>query len=128
MSRTEDDIVTQASIEVILGGTRYKVAPLVIRDSREWRKGVVKLVSSLPTYANATTDNPAEFAEALNAIMVSMPDEVINLFFQYARDLDREKIEGIATEAEIAKAFEQVIEIAFPLAQSLPKVMGRLSQ
>ena len=128
MVRTEDEIVTQASVEVILGGTRYKVAPLVIRDSREWRKEVVKLVSSLPQYAKATTDNPQEFEDALNAIMVAMPDKVIDLFFQYAKDLNRDEIEGLATDTEIARAFEQVIEVAFPLAQSLPKVMGRLSQ
>ena len=58
---------------------------------------------------------------------ITMPDKVIDLFFKYAKDLNREEIEGIATDAEIAKAFEEVVKVAFPLAESLPKAMGRIS-
>jgi len=128
MVRTEEDKLVQAGITVILGGVNYKVAPLVIKFSREWRKGVVELISALPKYAKVTTDTPDEFGEALNAIIVALPDKVVDLFFEYAKDLDREKIEAEATDAELAKAFEQVIEIAFPLAQSMTKTMAKLAQ
>lgn len=128
MERTEEEKLVQAPIEVILGGTKYNVPPLVIRDSREWRKHVVALVSTLPKYARVTSDTPDEFEAALNAIMVSMPDKVVDLFFEYAKALDRDKIESVATDAEIAKAFDQVVEIAFPLAQSMTKTMVKIAQ
>ena len=128
MERTEEDKIVQAGIVVILGGKEYSIAPLVIRDSREWRKGVVSLLSALPGYTNVTTDTPDEFGEALNAVMVALPDKVVDLFFLYAKTLPREEIEKTATDAELAKAFERVIEIAFPLAQSVTKTMERLAR
>ena len=105
MERTEEDKIVQAGITVILGGNEYSIAPLVIKESREWRKRVVLLLSSLPAYAEVTTDTPDEFGEALNAMLVSMPDKVANLFFDYSK-LDRDVIETTATDAELAKAFE----------------------
>jgi len=89
---------------------------------------VASLLSSLPQYTSVTTDTPDEFGEALNAVMVALPDKVVDLFFLYAKNLPREEIEKTATDAELAKAFEQVVEIAFPLAQSVTKTMERLAQ
>jgi len=126
--RTEEDKIVQSGITVILGGKEYSIAPLVIKESREWRKKVVGLISEMPKYAEVTTDTPDEFGDALNAILVAMPDKVADLFFKYAVNLNREEIETEATDAELAKAFEQVIEIAFPLAQSLTQTMKHLSQ
>ncbi len=126
-TRTEEDKVVQASITVILGGVKHNVAPLVIRDSRPWRNEVMKLMASLPQYAKVDTDSPDEFEEAINVIMAEMPDTLIDLFFGYAKDLDRDKIEAVATEKEIAVAFRQVIEIAFPLVESMTKTMEQLA-
>lgn len=126
--RTEDNIVTQAGIEVILGGETYTIRPLVIKESREWRKEVIDLISELPKFAEVTTDTPDEFGQALKAMLVSAPEKVAGLFFKYAKELDPERIEAEATDAELAVAFEQVIEIAFPLAQSMTKVMKHLAQ
>ena len=125
--RTEEEIVIQAGIKVILGGREYSIRPLVIRESREWRAKVVKFLTPLPQYAAATSDNPAQFIEALQALMVTMPDEVIDLFFDYARELDREEIEKVATDTEVAKAFEQVVEQAFPLSQSVVVSTGAIA-
>ena len=126
--RTEEEKIVQAGIEVVLGGKGYAIKPLVIKDSREWRKGVVGLLSSLPQYTSVTTDTPDEFGEALNAVMVALPDKVTDLFFLYAKDIPREEIERTVTDAELAKAFEKVVELAFPLAQSLTKTMEHLAR
>jgi len=128
MKRTEEDKIVQAGIEVILGGEKYTIHPLVIRDSREWRKSVVDLIATLPKYTEVTTDTPGDFRDALDALLVAVPDSVANLFFQYAKNLNKEEIEASATDAELAKAFEQVVEIAFPLVQSLTKTMARLAK
>ncbi len=130
MERTEEDKILQSGIKVILGGQEYEIRPLVIRESREWRKKVVEALAGLPSYVNVTTEDAEGFGKALGAMLVDMPNQVIDLFFDYAKELneEREEIEDKATDAEMAKAFEEVIKVAFPLASSLVGTVGNLSQ
>ena len=128
MDRTEDEKLTQSPIVVILGEKKYDIKPLVIRDSRRWRKDVASAISALPKYAAVNMTDVEAFGSAIDQLLAVMPDSIIDLFFSYAKDLDREKIEAVATDAEIAAAFEQVVDIAFPLAKSLVGTMTRLSQ
>ena len=125
--RTEEQKVARSPITVVLGGESHEIEPLVIRESRKWRAKVVEALSVIPGYAKATTDDTELFKTALNAMLVQMPDTVLDLFFDYAVDLDRDQIESIANDSEIAKAFEQVVGLAFPLAQSLVGTMVKLS-
>ena len=127
-ARTEEQKILSIPIVVEFGGKKYEVKPLVIRDSRKWRADLTKALTSLPVYANVTSDKPDEFRDALHAMLVTMPDTVIDLFFEYARDLNREEVETVATDNEMAKAFEQVVQLAFPLARTLVGAMGNLSQ
>ncbi len=124
--RTEDQKLTQAGIKVILGGQEYEIRPLVIRESREWRAKVIKLIAPLPEYVKVTMDNTEDFEKVLSLILVTMPDQVVDLFFEYARDLNREEIEGDATDVEMKEAFNEVIKIAFPLASVLPETMMQI--
>jgi len=126
--RTEEDKVTIAPIEVMLGGQKYRIEQLRIKDSRGWRKSVVKLMTDLPGYVDKAMTKDADFFDALNGLIVTMPDAVIDLFFSYARDLDRDEIEEIASESELSLAWDEVIKVAFPLLKSIPQAMGRLSQ
>ena len=128
MERTEEEKLMQAPIVVILGGAKYEIAPLVIRYSREWRKKVIGLLAPLPEMVKTTSKDPKAFGDVLNRMLVTMPDQVLDLFFEYAKDLDRKEIEDKATDQEMAEAFKEVTRAAFPLAESLPKVMERLSQ
>ena len=124
-SRSENDIVTKAPIVVSLGNKEYDIAPLVIKEARAWRVKVVEVLASLPSLED-TADTPENFDAALKLLLVTMQDTVLDLFFEYAKELDREEIEGIATEDEVADAFSRVIEVAFPLARSLPEIRKRL--
>ena len=124
--RTEEQKLTQAGIKVILGGQEYEIRPLVIRDSREWRAKVIKLIAPLPEYVKVTMDNTEDFEKVLTSMLVTMPDQVLDLFFDYAKDLDREEIENKATDAEMREAFNEVIKIAFPLASALPETMKQI--
>ncbi len=121
--RTEEEKVFQEPIKVILGGRDYEIKPLVIKYSRPWRKNVVELVATLPKYAQVDTNKPDEFEKAVKLLMVESQDAIIDLFFEYARDLDRDEIEEIATETEIAIAFQIVMGLAFPLSETLPAMM-----
>ena len=128
MARTEEEKVARAPLLVKLGGKEYPITPLVIRDARIWRQKVVNVLTSLPDYINATTDSPDDFNAALKALLVTMQDTTLDLFFEYAKDLPRDEIEKTTTEEEIAEAFSRVIEIAFPLSRSLAEVKTRLFQ
>ena len=126
MKRTEEDRLVQAGIKVILGGQEYEIRPLVIRESREWRAKVIKLIAPLPGYIKTTMDNTDDFEKVLTLMLVTMPDQVVEFFFDYAKDLNREELEGTATDEELTKAFEEVVKVAFPLARALPETMTRI--
>ena len=121
MERTEEEKLVQAPLKVILAGREWEIKPLVIREAREWRKKVVGVFRKLPGYMKANSDDPEAFNEAMQAMLVDMPDDLTELFFGYARELDRDEIEGAATDDELGKAFEEVMAYAFPLSQSLAK-------
>ena len=123
MDRTEEQKAFQEPIKVILGGQEYDVKPLVIKYSRPWRKKVIDLISTLPKYAAVDTNKPDEFAEAIKVLMVESQDSIIDLFFEYAMDLPRGEIEEVATESEVAIAFQGVMALAFPLSETLPAMM-----
>lgn len=125
--RTEEEKVSQAGIVVKLGGGEYSIPPLVIRDARKWRQKVLEVLLHLPNM-ETTSDEPEAFDKAMKLLLVTMQDTVIDLFFEYAKDLDRDEIEGKAFEEDVADAFERIVEVAFPLAQSLSKVNQRLSR
>ncbi len=128
MERTEEEKVARAPITVTLGGEPHRIEPLVIKDSREWRKAVVAALGELQGHTQTSSDDPGAFQSSLDALLVGMPDKVLDLFFEYAKDLDRSTIEATATDKEVAEAFEKVVALAFPLAQSLVGTMGKLSQ
>ena len=126
--RTEEDKIVQAGIDVILGGKTYSIRPLVIRDSREWRKEAIKLIAPLPKLASAKIEDAEEFGQILTTMLVTSPDQAIDLFFMYAKDLDRDVIENEATDDEMATAFKAVLEIAFPLATMAPATLEHITK
>jgi hypothetical protein len=82
----------------------------------------------LPKFTKTNSDNPDDFEEALTNLMVKLPDRTSDLFFLYAKSLNRDEIEGIANETELANAFEELVKTAFPLAAAAPKMMARLQR
>ncbi len=124
--RTEDQIVAQSPITVILGGKEYEVKLLNIREAPEWRKQVIKLIAPLPGLVGISSDNEEEFGKALTSLLCGLPDQVADLFFAYAKDLPREEIAEEANEFELKAAFEGVMKIGFPLAEVAPDVMARI--
>ena len=109
MERTEEAKITQGGIKVILGGKEYEIRPLVIKYSGEWRKKALPLIGSLLKYSRLVSDGDAEKLEqTVIELFTTKTDEMLNSFFEYARDLNREEIENIATDGEIILAFMEV--------------------
>jgi len=126
--RSEEQIISQAPILVYFGSKEYEVKPLIRREAREWRVKFAKMWGQITYSTGVTTDNANKFQEALNNIYVDMPDQLAELVFEYGKDLPRDEIEAVATDAEIIKAFEAIYEVAFPFVQGLLKTMTKGSQ
>ncbi len=124
--RTEEQKIVQAPLLVILGGKEYEVKPLSIRDSRTWRARVAKLLGELPQYITTSTDDAQAFQRAMDVMMSGMTNTITDLFFDYARTLNRDEIETVATDIELSKAFQEVLAFAFPLVQSLTQILKKL--
>ena len=122
--RTEEQKLFHDPIKIVFGCKEFEVKPLVIKESRAWRAKVWKVMVELPKTTKVSSAEPDKFEAAIKSMLVSTPDTVIDLFFDYAKDLNREEIEGIATETEMAIAWQQVAELAFPLLPGLVKTMG----
>jgi len=125
--RTEEQIVTQASILVSFGGKEYELKPLVIRESREWRRQFAAILGELPLFVSVA-DTTEHFQQVINGMFMDVPDKVIDLIFAYAKDLPRDEIEAVATDVEMSVAFERILEVAFPLSRSMMGATAKLSQ
>lgn len=115
MDRTEEDKIIQAPVTVKLGGVDYSIPPLPIKYSLPWVKKVSKILMGVVSLENVTSDNEEAFADAFGEIMVSRPEQLIDLFFEYARELDKDAICEVASSAEIVCAFEEVLSFERPL-------------
>ena len=112
MDRTEEEKITQAGIKVTLGGREHEIRPLVIKYSGEWRKKSVPLIAYLSKYSKRK-----DMEEAVTELFTTKTDEILDSFFEYARELDRDEIEGIATDGEVILAFVEVFNaFVSPLA------------
>jgi len=116
----------QTVIKVILGGKEYQIRPLVIREAREWRQKLAEIVAVLPKYVTVSSDTPDKFAEAIKGLFSSMPDSIGDLFFAYAKDLNREEIEATATDQELITAFLQLNETTSVLVRVVPAIITGL--
>jgi len=124
--RTEEDKVFQGPVTVVLGGKSHEVRPLTIRESREWRKLIAAPITAFSQNSSVSSDNAEAFRSAMVTMIVTTPDELADMFFGYAQDLNREEIEVVATDAELAVAIDVILEVAFPLLRNLGGVASRL--
>lgn len=129
--RTEEQQLTEAPLEVTLGGRRYTIQPLRINAQYKWRekffdafaditKGLrpppPPLLAFVPVLGKRLTqyNETAAFVELLNIGLIKAPKIVADLFFAYATGLPRKQIEETATERELVYAFKEVMRYAFP--------------
>ncbi len=113
--RTEEDKVTRAPLKVILGDEEYEITPLVMRDSKAWRAKAAPFRASAVSLAATNSDDTVAFEAAFQSTMLERLDQAIELFFEYAKALDRDEIMGKANDNELVKAWSKVVEFAFPL-------------
>jgi len=121
--RTEEQKVLQEPVTVTLGGQKYEIKPLVIREASPWRRKFVSLFTDLSSLSSVTSDNPEKFQEAMNEILLVKPDKITDLFFEYTK-LNRDEIESKATTVEMVNAFQEVFALEAPFFGSAVRAVG----
>lgn len=126
------------SVVVELAGKTYTVQSLKFKAERAWRKKYDAPISSLINALSQTqsiTDRSSEpgqwlremggvllahAGELVNALL-SSPDTLMDAICEYSPAIasEREWIEENAYQEEIAKAFVEVLKIAYPFGQLL---------
>lgn len=135
--RTEEAGLFQLPEKVTLGDREYEIRPLTINEQGRWRelfyqklrlvaKGFTPPRWTLLSFFNRAEDTQ-EFTRALHLAFIEFPGFVADLFFAYAPELPRKKIEATATEVELVVAFNAVMRLGFPFFDLLQTVLA-LSQ
>lgn len=138
--RTEEQVLSQAPIKVRLGKNDYEIPLLGVIPQRAWRE---KLAESLSTViGNFSTEVTRDvLAQGLTGALTKFPDKIVDLVMSYARKytveegnnhLDRKVVWGDyilpstvleeATEEQFARAFSEVMSVAFPFSHQLATV------
>ena len=111
--RSESDVLLMKPFEVVLGGNPYTIELLTIRAAAAWRRKVVPIISSVLLLEDISSSTDG-FGDGLVAYLADKPDTLMDLFFEYAVDLDRDEIETTATEWEVGEAFRQIVSAVMP--------------
>jgi hypothetical protein len=125
--RTEEQKIIQEPVEVILGGDKYPIKPLVIKEAAPWRRKFIGLFNDLSVLASVTSEDSDKFKTAMTEMLLNKPDAITNLFFEYTK-LDREEIESKATTIELINAFEEVFALEAPFFGSAVRAVVNMKK
>lgn len=119
--RTEEDKILQTPVMVTLGGEKYEIKPLPVKYAMPWVKKIVSMMADATRYSKVDSDSP-DFGAAYVVIMSDDPAVIIDLFWEYARDLNRAELEEKASSSEVVKGFEEVFALEIPLLQAVTRL------
>ena len=116
MARSDEAVLTRQALEVTLGGEKRLIRPLVIRESRQWRKRVAEAFAELGALDTSTLNlaDPEGVRRALELVAVTVPEKITDLVLAYAPELDREWFETHVTDEEATEALVKMLEATFP--------------
>jgi hypothetical protein len=89
--RTEDEILSQAPIKVMLGNKEHHIKVLRIAQARAWREKLVNEVNEITKQLRVETGSDESFMGALGFTFLRFPEKMVDLVFSYAPDLPRER-------------------------------------
>jgi hypothetical protein len=116
--REEEAIVLQEPIQVMLGGRRHEVPIPSYRANRIWRKAFLEYQKRILPIARMDAKDPESILANADDALGFQIDGLIDLLFLAAPELDREEIEGSATERELFRAAQEVCQALSPLSHA----------
>jgi len=132
-----DDVKNILGVDVTFSTKTFKIVPLPIKRSREWREsfteqidGILGLVDNLQGISLGDIGSSSSF-ESLMPLMNSIKDYLQNstdilleLIYDFAPTIKKEKdwIENHATDPEVFTVFLEVLKMAYPFGQVLSRL------
>jgi hypothetical protein len=125
--RSDEDVMTQAPIVVVLGTRNYEIKVLSIIKARAWRKLLVENIAEIAKHVGTTSAMQQAFFSSFAFIFTQFPEKMADLFFAYATELERERVESEATEEQLALAWSKVTQVALlPFVPELRMIASAL--
>lgn len=126
-TRSDADVLNMAPIKVVFGKTEYDIHPLTIGKASRWRAKLIEEVGEIGrTFKQDVEGSQERFMHGLAFTFLKFPEKILALVQAYAPDLPwKDEIldeEKGATEEQIARAFGQVVLIAFPFTSELAQM------
>jgi len=112
--RSEEEIMTDAPLVLRFGNQEHHVKPLVIQDSKEWRKKYLAFIRV--AREKRDPDKALEFGG------LEILDHYVTLICAYSKgEISRALIESTATEAELVQAWEALEDfVCRPFLRLMP--------
>lgn len=123
LKRSEEQILTQAPIQVKFGDIDYDIKPLRILKARDWRAKMIEKMQEVTGRMLARVDGEKQLMGALGYVLLEFPEVLADLVFSYSPELPQSKILDEATEEQMAKAFGKILQVAFPFQGELKTMM-----
>lgn len=118
MNRTEEDKLSMAVFTVRLGENDYTITPLKVNPQRRWRLKLGNELAPIVESFNQKVENKA-MLNGLAGALIKFPEKLAEMVFDYAPNLEQEKILEEATEEQLAIAFSKIMSVAFPFLAQL---------
>lgn len=113
-ARPDEEAVLGAPLKVQLGGEIYSIKPLPYAKSRAWRKAWFDWVRRSTEFDANRKSGGDEWLAANMDGAGKLGDDRVDLFFGYARQLNRKQIESVASYAELKAGFNKILAIERP--------------
>lgn len=125
--RTEEEIVSVATVKVTLGSNTYELKPKVINEAAKWREKMLNRVAPLFAALEVKPDDPESFSIALQALLINFPDLICELTCDWSEGIEKnmEKIKEEATDQEMVTVFTAILSLAYPFS-FIVATMGQL--
>jgi hypothetical protein len=119
--RTEDDVIARTPITTKFGDKEYSIALLAVLPQREWRKKLFAELAPILATFDFKVDGQS-MADGLTAALLTFPEKLSDLVFDYAPELSRDEILAAATEEQMTLAFSAIAAVAFPFLPQIAMV------
>lgn len=120
LTRTEEQKIQKAPLEMTFGAMKYQVKPLTLNPAREWR---VKFNEAMAPIADNFQSTNGLVSRGLAEALTQFPEKILDLICAYAPDLDRSMVEANATEEQLVAAWNDLLVVAYPFLAPLVMVM-----
>jgi hypothetical protein len=117
-TRTEEQVMSRAPIEVTLGDTKYSIPILAVVPQRDWRKNL--FATLVPILAVFHFDAEGKtVTDGLTAALLQFPEKLADMVFLYAPSLPQQEILASATEEQLCVVFTRIMNVAFPFVPEI---------